>query len=171
MRFLILISTIISLLLLTTSAEARHSHRHAVSKVRHIKPHDSMEKLILTTEAQDVTDDSDTSANDSNKAKISKLSRKQKHGVASWYGRNHHGRKTASGSRFNMYGLTAAHKSYPFGTKLEIINVDNDKKVIVTVTDRGPYVGNRVLDLSKGAADKLGMLKTGTATIAYRVVN
>ncbi len=168
MRFLILISTIISLLLLTTSAEARHTqHRHTVKKVQYSKHRDSVEKLILTTtETVSIREETDADCD-----KFAKLSRKQKIGTASWYGRNHHGRKTASGKRFNMYGLTAAHKSYPFGTKLEITNLETDKQVIVTVTDRGPYVGNRVLDLSRGAADKLGMLKSGTAGIAYRVVN
>lgn len=91
-------------------------------------------------------------------------------GRASYYGRNHHGRRTASGQRFDMWGMTAAHKSLPFGTCLAVQNTQSGKSALVTVNDRGPYVGNRVLDLSQGAAVKLGMIKSGVATIEYHKV-
>ncbi len=86
-------------------------------------------------------------------------------GMASWYGKAHHGKKTASGERFNMYGLTAAHRKLPLGTLVRVTNVANGKSVVVKINDRGPFHGNRVLDLSKGAADALDMTKTGTAKV------
>lgn len=92
-------------------------------------------------------------------------------GRASYYGRNHHGRRTASGQRFNMWALTAAHKTLPFGTCLAVMNTKTDKTVIVRINDRGPYHGNRILDLSQGAASKIGMIKTGVATINYTQVS
>lgn len=86
-------------------------------------------------------------------------------GMASWYGKAHHGKKTASGERFNMYGLTAAHRKLPLGTLVRVTNVANGKSVTVKVNDRGPFHGNRVLDLSKGAADAIGMTASGTAKV------
>lgn len=78
-------------------------------------------------------------------------------GIASWYGGKFHGRRTASGTKYNMHAMTCAHKTLPFGTKLLVENKTNGKTCQVTVTDRGPYYGKRVIDLSKAAADKLGM--------------
>jgi len=78
-------------------------------------------------------------------------------GIASWYGGKFHGRRTASGTRYNMYQMTCAHKTLPFGTKLLVENTSNGRTCQVTVTDRGPYHGRRVIDLSKAAADKLGL--------------
>lgn len=92
-------------------------------------------------------------------------------GEASWYGGKFNGRRTASGERYNMYGLTAAHKTLPFGTKLSVVNLDNGKAVIVTVNDRGPFVRDRVLDLSYGAAKKLGMIGAGFADVHAYILN
>lgn len=103
------------------------------------------------------------------RVELAALSSKQV-GRASYYGRNHHGRKTASGQKFNMWGLSAAHKTLPFGTCLSVMNTQNGQSAIVVVNDRGPYVGSRVLDLSQGAATKIGMIKTGVATITYQRV-
>lgn len=86
-------------------------------------------------------------------------------GMASFYGKAHHGRKTASGERFNMYHLTAAHRKLPFGTRLLVSCKETGRTVIVTVNDRGPYHGNRILDLSLGAAKELGIVKRGVARI------
>lgn len=82
-------------------------------------------------------------------------------GIASWYGGKFHGRRTASGTIYNMHQMTCAHKTLPFGTKLLVFNPQNGKKVEVVVTDRGPYVGHRVVDLSKAAADKLNIQGIG----------
>ncbi len=88
-------------------------------------------------------------------------------GEASWYGPGFQGRKTASGERFNTNEMTAAHKTLPFGTVLKVTNLSNDKFVVVTVNDRGPYVGGRIIDLSKAAKDELGM--GGTTQVRLEV--
>jgi rare lipoprotein A len=86
-------------------------------------------------------------------------------GPASWYGSQHHGKRTASGSIFDQTKLTAAHRSLPFGTRVKVTNLSNDKSVEVEITDRGPYAGNRIIDLSRAAAQALGMIDSGTATV------
>lgn len=84
-------------------------------------------------------------------------------GKASYYGDEFHGNKTASGEIFDQNKLTAAHRTLPFGTKLLLINPKNGKSVVVTVNDRGPFVGNRVIDISKSAAKHLSILRSGIA--------
>ncbi|NOY64133.1 MAG: septal ring lytic transglycosylase RlpA family protein [Nitrospirae bacterium] len=85
--------------------------------------------------------------------------------VASWYGKKFHGRPTASGEIFNMYGHTAAHKSLPFGTLLRVTNPANGRSVVVKINDRGPFVKGRDLDLSYGAAKQLGLIQKGTSVV------
>lgn len=92
-------------------------------------------------------------------------------GTASWYGLKFHGRRTASGQRFDMHGLTAAHPSLPFGTLLEVRNVRNGKTVIVRVNDRGPFSKNRILDLSFAAAREIGLVLSGTAPVELFLAN
>ncbi len=87
------------------------------------------------------------------------------YGVASYYGRQFHGRRTASGEIFDMYKLTAAHKTLPMGTVLKITNLSNNKTIIVKINDRGPYAGNRILDLSFAAARKLGYVRKGLTKV------
>ena len=87
------------------------------------------------------------------------------HGVASWYGPGFHGRKTANGERYNQYELTAAHPKYAFNTQLCVRNTGNGKTVVVRVNDRGPYAGKRVIDLSKAAAEEIGMLGHGVKRV------
>ncbi len=90
---------------------------------------------------------------------------KQFAGRASWYGGKFHGRKTSDGSRFNQHALTAAHRSLPFGTRLLVVNRKTGDTCIVKINDRGPFVANRVLDLSYGAAKQLNMVASGTALV------
>ena len=92
-------------------------------------------------------------------------------GVASWYGDKFHGRKTASGERYNQRDLTAAHKTLPFGTKVRVKNTQNGKSVFVRINDRGPFTKGRIIDVSRGAAKKLGMIKSGTAKVNIKVVD
>lgn len=92
-------------------------------------------------------------------------------GAASWYGGQFHGRTTANGERYDMNGLTAAHRSLPFGTKVRVTNQKNGKSVVVRINDRGPYVGKRVIDLSRGAAQKVSMLGSGVAPVRLEVIN
>ena len=90
-------------------------------------------------------------------------------GAASWYGSEFHGRRTANGERYNMNGYTAAHRSLPFGTKVKVTNRSNGRSVVVRINDRGPFHGGRVIDLSKGAANKLGMVNSGVARVTLEV--
>jgi rare lipoprotein A len=87
-------------------------------------------------------------------------------GVASWYGPGFHGKKTANGERFNTHALTAAHKTLPFSTKLRVTNERTGKSVVVRINDRGPYAHGRVIDLSKAAAEAVGILGVGQVTLA-----
>lgn len=91
-------------------------------------------------------------------------------GTASWYGTKFHARKTSSGERYNMLGMTAAHKTLPLPTYVEVTNLKNQRKVIVKVNDRGPFT-NRLIDLSYVAAKKLGMLGHGTAQVRVRAID
>lgn len=89
-------------------------------------------------------------------------------GFASWYGSQFHGRLTANGERFDMNGLTAAHRSLPFGSKVRVTN--RDKSVVVRINDRGPYVGKRLIDLSRGAAKALNIIGSGVARVKLEVL-
>jgi rare lipoprotein A len=86
-------------------------------------------------------------------------------GVASWYGPGFHGRRTASGERYDMRALTAAHQSLPFGTIVEVRNLENGKATRVRINDRGPFKKNRIIDLSRAAAQAIGMIGPGTALV------
>lgn len=101
-------------------------------------------------------------------SKLKKFSRAAAYyaeGIASYYGKAFHGRTTASGDVFNMHALTAAHKTLPLNSLVRVTNLENGLSVIVRVTDRGPYHGNRLIDLSYAAAKRLGMLRQGTAKV------
>ena len=91
-------------------------------------------------------------------------------GLASWYGQEFAGRITANGEIFDPQLLTAAHRTLPFGTILEVTNPANGQQVQVRINDRGPFVGNRILDLSYGAARKIGMVDTGVGVVEMRVL-
>jgi rare lipoprotein A len=86
-------------------------------------------------------------------------------GIASWYGHQFNGRKTATGERFDMNAMTAAHRSLPLSCFIRVTNKDNGKSVIVKVNDRGPYAGNRILDLSYAAAEQLGIVNKGMGNV------
>jgi len=86
-------------------------------------------------------------------------------GIASWYGPGFHGRKTASGEVFDQNDMTAAHRKLPLGSEVTVTNVETGKSIEVEINDRGPYVGNRKIDLSREAARKLGILEDGTAKV------
>ena len=87
------------------------------------------------------------------------------HSNASWYGAQFHGKKTANGERFNMYAMTAAHKTLPLSSYAEVTNLKNHRSVIVRINDRGPYHGKRAMDLSYAAARELGIRGTGAVQI------
>lgn len=91
-------------------------------------------------------------------------------GVASWYGPNFHGLTTANGETYNMNDLTAAHKTLPFNTIVQVDNLDNGRSVVVRINDRGPYVGNRIIDLSRKSAETVDMIDSGTANVRILLV-
>ncbi|AOE83603.1 septal ring lytic transglycosylase RlpA family protein [Pseudomonas sp. TCU-HL1] len=86
-------------------------------------------------------------------------------GKASYYGARHHGKRTASGERFDQHALTAAHRTLPFGTRVKVTNLNNHRSVVVRINDRGPHVRGRIVDLSREAAERLGMLRAGVAPV------
>ncbi|HUU40195.1 MAG TPA: septal ring lytic transglycosylase RlpA family protein, partial [Desulfatiglandales bacterium] len=86
-------------------------------------------------------------------------------GMASWYGKEFHGRRAANGEVFNMYAQTAAHKTLPFGTYVKVENLSNQKEVVVRITDRGPFIKDRILDLSYGAARDIGLINPGVTEV------
>lgn len=98
--------------------------------------------------------------------------RKQKTfiGISSYYGEDFHGKLTANGEVFDMYGLTAAHKTLPLNTIVRVTNLENNKSLILRINDRGPYVKGRILDCSYGAALKLGFVGKGTAKVKVEVI-
>lgn len=91
-------------------------------------------------------------------------------GVASWYGPGFHGKKTANGEKFNTNSLTAAHKELPFNTMVKVTNLTNGRSTMVRINDRGPFSKNRIIDLSKKAAQEIGMLQTGTARVRIEAI-
>ncbi len=94
----------------------------------------------------------------------------EERGIASWYGRKFHGRRTSSGETYDMYKMTAAHKNLPLPTYVEVTRVDNGNSVLVRVNDRGPFIGARIIDLSYAAAERLGINTAGTAEVMIRAV-
>jgi len=92
------------------------------------------------------------------------------YGMASYYGEEFHGRKTANGEIFDMNQLTAAHKTLPFGTICRVTNLENNRSVIVRINDRGPFVKNRIMDLSRAAAIKLDGLKSGVFPVKIEII-
>ena len=90
-------------------------------------------------------------------------------GQASWYGRQHHGQRTASGETYDMHKLTAAHRTLPLGTRVLVTNLENGRTVEVRINDRGPFVATRVIDLSHAAAQRLGAVGAGVISVGLKV--
>ena len=98
------------------------------------------------------------------------LDRYTEKGRASWYGKPFHGRTTASGERYDMYKMTAAHRTLPFGVVVRVTNLENGRSVNVRITDRGPFKKGRIIDLSYAAAKKLQMIEPGVVHVKVAVV-
>jgi len=92
-------------------------------------------------------------------------------GIASWYGPNFHGAQTSNGEYYDMYGHTAAHKTLPINTMVKVTNLANGKSTVVRINDRGPFVKNRIIDLSYQAAQEIGVVKHGTANVELEVIS
>lgn len=91
-------------------------------------------------------------------------------GIASWYGPNFQGNPTANGEIFDMNELTAAHKSLPFNTRVKVVDLSSGNQVVVRINDRGPFVKGRIIDLSRKAAEKLGIIDSGTTKVGLKIV-
>jgi rare lipoprotein A len=91
-------------------------------------------------------------------------------GIASWYGPGFHGNRSASGEVFNQNALTAAHRTLPFGTVVRVVNLNNGRDVVVRINDRGPYTGGRIIDLSRGAAQEIGLTQSGVGRVRVEVL-
>ncbi|CAN2046428.1 rare lipoprotein A [Candidatus Magnetomoraceae bacterium gMMP-1] len=92
-------------------------------------------------------------------------------GIASWYGDDFHGKKTSNGEVYNMYAMTAAHKTLPLGTHVRVSNLNNGKSIRVRINDRGPFIDGRIIDLSYKAAQKIGLVAEGTASVSVTAIN
>ena len=101
---------------------------------------------------------------------LGKVKDYKERGVASWYGQEFHGKKTSCGEQYDMYATTAAHRILPFGTKVQVTNLENGKKTVVVINDRGPFAKDRILDLSYRGAKEIGLIGPGTAFVELEVV-
>lgn len=122
----------------------------------------SQAEFVSIPVVQDVTEAEAEEAEDADVQEIGE-------GVASWYGPGFAGRKTASGERFNPNAYTAAHRTLPFGSMVRVTR--GDRSVVVRINDRGPFHGNRVIDLSKAAADELGLVRAGSGRVSLALVD
>jgi len=91
-------------------------------------------------------------------------------GIASWYGPGFHGNLTANGEVYDMNGISAAHKTLPLGTVVRVIDRETGRSIVVRINDRGPFIEGRIIDLSKGAAEELGMVERGIIQVGLRIV-
>jgi rare lipoprotein A (peptidoglycan hydrolase) len=91
-------------------------------------------------------------------------------GIASYYAKDFHGKQTSNGEIFDMNALTAAHRTFPFGTKVRVTNLENNKIVVVRVNDRGPFIEGRMMDLSMGAAKEIDLIRNGTTRVRLEVL-
>ena len=95
----------------------------------------------------------------------------EEQGIASWYGTKFHNKRTSSGETYDMYQMTAAHKTLPLPSYVEVTNLDNDRRIVVKVNDRGPFHSDRIIDLSYAAAKKLGIISKGTGHVTLKTIN
>ncbi|MDD5579314.1 MAG: septal ring lytic transglycosylase RlpA family protein [Methylobacter sp.] len=149
---------------IASTPSATTTYTHQLSQFRH--------HSILR-----VNKHTDDSAANENKEETSqenffpRIARYLKQGIASWYGPEFHGKKTATGEIFDMYAMTAAHKTLPIPSYAQITNLENQRSIIVRINDRGPFVGNRVLDLSYAAAKNLDLHKEGTGAVEIKALS
>ncbi len=162
--------TTMDFLIPDVGAEASESHRSQEEDIEFLTPKQQM-SLLSSLQRRMACQDSESLTMQNYHCLLTEQSYKTYVGKVSWYGPGFHGRKTASGERYNMYGYTAAHKTLPFGTILRLTDPKSQKTTFVTINDRGPYVKGRVLDLSQGAAKELGILNRGVAKLKIEVVS
>jgi rare lipoprotein A len=140
---------------------AAHFRHHTVLNVR--------QNEGLAANDETVDEQLQNSAED--ESFLPRITRYLKQGIASWYGPGFHGKKTANGEIFDMYAMTAAHNTLPIPSYAQVTNLENHRSVIVRINDRGPFVGNRLLDLSYAAAKKLDMHEDGTGKVEIKAIS
>ncbi|MDO4699679.1 MAG: septal ring lytic transglycosylase RlpA family protein [Moraxella sp.] len=154
--------------------ELTHQHSNSSSLIKSARQPASLalNSALVSQPKVNITDSKDTHVLGQLTAVASNtVSKFKQNGIASWYGRQFHGRKTASGETFDMNGLTAAHRTLPMNCYIRVTNKDNGKSVVVKVNDRGPFHGNRVLDLSYGAAKAIGITQKGTGNVSIERIS
>jgi rare lipoprotein A len=141
-----------------------------------IKTSDSQNQTSVTTAASrhhsvlNIGSSDNQTASTEQENLFPRIVRYLKQGIASWYGSDFHGKKTASGEIYDMYAMTAAHKTLPISSYARVTNLENQRSVIVRINDRGPYHGNRVMDLSYAAAKKLDLDEAGTGAVEIKAI-
>lgn len=138
-----------------------------------IKPEESVSVAVrdITASRKPVVVEEDSLMDRMNMLAAQTVRRFNQSGLASWYGRQFNGRPTASGERFDMHAMTAAHRSLPLNCYIRVTNQDNGKSVIVKVNDRGPFHGNRILDLSYAAAKQIGIMNRGVGNVTIERID
>jgi len=144
-----------------TLGSAAHFRHHTVLNIRKYEAPAANDETV--SETQEETTDQETL--------IPRIARYLKKGIASWYGPGFHGKKTANGEIFDMYAMTAAHNTLPIPSYAQVTNLENQRSVIVRINDRGPFVGNRLMDLSYAAAKKLDMDEGGVGKVEIKAIS
>ncbi|WP_374087800.1 septal ring lytic transglycosylase RlpA family protein [Methylomicrobium lacus] len=163
-------STAADLLAVPPSATESAASEFQTWPGRHLTAnHQFRHHTVLNISKSEPSADEAEQESDQDQALLPRIARYLKQGIASWYGPKFHGKKTATGEVFDMYALTAAHKTLPIPSWAEVTNLENNRKVIVRINDRGPFVGNRLLDLSYAAAQELEM--KGTAPVEIKSIS
>jgi rare lipoprotein A len=139
---------------------AAHFRHHTVLNVKKYEDHAANDETANETHEE----------SDDQESLIPRITRYLKQGIASWYGPGFHGKKTANGEIFDMYAMTAAHNTLPIPSYAQVTNLQNQRSVIVRINDRGPFVGNRLLDLSYAAAKKLDLHEGGIGKVEVKAI-
>lgn len=141
-----------------------------VSFESHFEPFDELPEVEIPPRAVDISEIEPPIEIEEPEPEITANGRSLGRGMASYYGRKFHGRRTANGERFDMNALTAAHKTLPFGSKVRVTNTANGKSVVVRINDRGPFIRGRTIDLSRSAAQKIGLISRGHGSVELELL-
>lgn len=158
--------------LISCTPAPRYNSTAKNKPVKTKKQHADISKSNNSVREKSNSNSSKTKSNSKNKKKQPKFNvdKKTYKGLSSYYGKQFHGKLTANGEVYDMYGLTAAHKTFPLNTICRVTNLSNNKSLILRINDRGPYVGNRILDCSYGAAKKLDFLIEGVTEVKIEIM-
>ena len=163
------ISILLAFLFITSCTTSRYSDRHDSAPIR---PPTSLELKDAQITNEGITGSTKPyTVFGKRYVPMTKRQALTQTGIASWYGKKFHGHLTSNGEIYNMYGMTAAHKTLPLPSFVKVTNLSNNESVIVRVNDRGPFHQDRIIDLSYSAAYKIGVYDTGTAKVKIEVVN